>query len=44
MERYGEYFEHAIVDGRNRVINFTLDSDGAVRTSVPHFWSDFGML
>lgn len=40
--RYGQFMNHAIVDGRDRIITFKTNSDYTVTASVPHFWSTLG--
>ncbi len=40
--RYGQFLDDAVVDGRNRAISFSLGSDGFVHATVPHFWEEVG--
>lgn len=42
--RYGQFIAQSIVDGKNRVLSFSLNDDGTVTASVPHFWTQFGIL
>ena len=39
---YVQFMPNATVDGRNRVINFTLQSDNSVVATLPHFWNFTG--
>jgi len=40
---YGQFSPYAIVDGRNRIIPFQLNSDnGQVTALIPHFWEELG--
>eukprot|EP00026_Physarum_polycephalum_P003519 Phypoly_transcript_03532.p1 GENE.Phypoly_transcript_03532~~Phypoly_transcript_03532.p1 ORF type:complete len:603 (+),score=53.04 Phypoly_transcript_03532:570-2378(+) len=40
---YAQFDPSAIVDGRNRSISFTLQTDNSVVATLPHFW-DFSEL
>ena len=40
---YAQFEPNAIVDGRNRVIKFSLQNDNSVAATLPHFWESSGM-
>lgn len=41
-KRYGQFLDYAVVDGRNRLITFNLNSEKLVTTTLPHFWDYAG--
>jgi hypothetical protein len=42
VRRYGQFLDGAIVDGRIRTVNFSLNDDWSVTATLPHFWIDAG--
>eukprot|EP00026_Physarum_polycephalum_P019061 Phypoly_transcript_20895.p1 GENE.Phypoly_transcript_20895~~Phypoly_transcript_20895.p1 ORF type:complete len:155 (+),score=15.04 Phypoly_transcript_20895:135-599(+) len=36
---YGQLLDTAVVDGRARLINYTLNDDNTITACIPHFWS-----
>ncbi len=41
--RFGQFFDKAVIDGRERVILFHLNDDRSVSALLPHFWKAAGM-